>query len=105
MIPGIDLAGPVESSANPKFKPGDKILVNGYGLSEAHYGGYAELARVKSEWLVTLPKAFTPAQAMAIRTAGYTSMLCILALEDGGATPRKGPVLVPVAAGGRCSGA
>jgi len=100
MIPGIDLAGTVESSANPAFKPGDKVIVNGFGLSETHYGGYAEKARVKSEWLVPLPAEFTPAQAMAIGTAGYTAMLSILALEDAGVTPGKGPVLVTGAAGG-----
>ena len=90
MIPGIDLAGTVEESTNPNFKPGDKVLLNGFGLSEVHYGGYSELARVKGEWLVPLPKEFTPAQAMAIGTAGYTAMLCVLALEDAGVTPRKG---------------
>src|ERR1700754_587688 len=74
MIPGIDLAGTVEASDNPNFKPGDKVVLNGYGLSEVHYGGYAEFARVKGEWLVPLPEEFTPAQAMAIGTAGYTAM-------------------------------
>lgn len=100
MIPGIDLAGTVERSDNPRFKPGDTVLVNGFGLSESHYGGYAELARVKADWLVPLPKAFTPAEAMAIGTAGYTAMLSVLALEDMGVTPAKGPVLVTGAAGG-----
>ncbi len=100
MIPGIDLAGTVEESSSPNFKPGDKVLINGYGLSETHYGGYAQLARVKSEWLVPLPKAFTPAQAMAIGTAGYTAMLAVLALEDAGVTPAKGAVAVTGAAGG-----
>lgn len=100
MIPGIDLAGTVETSANPRFKPGDKVLLNGFGLSETHFGGYSELARVKGDWLVPLPKAFTPAEAMAIGTAGYTAMLCVLALEDAGVTPAKGPVVVTGAAGG-----
>ena len=100
MIPGIDLAGTVEESSNPNFKPGDKVLLNGYGLSETHYGGYAELARVKGDWLVPLPKAFTPAEAMAIGTAGYTAMLCVLALEDAHVTPDKGAVVVTGAAGG-----
>jgi acrylyl-CoA reductase (NADPH) len=100
MIPGIDLAGTVESSSNARFKPGDKVLINGFGLSESHYGGYAEVARVKSDWLVPLPKAFTAAEAMAIGTAGYTAMLCVLALEDAGVTPAKGPVVVTGAAGG-----
>ena len=100
MIPGIDLAGIVESSAHPEFKPGDKVLLNGFGLSETHYGGYAQVARVKGDWLVPLPPAFSEAQAMAIGTAGYTAMLCVLALEDAGVTPAKGPVLVTGAAGG-----
>jgi acrylyl-CoA reductase (NADPH) len=100
MIPGIDLAGTVETSAHPNFKPGDKVLLNGYGLSENHYGGYAEYARVKGDWLVPLQNAFTPAQAMAIGTAGYTAMLCVLALEDAHITPDKGSVLVTGANGG-----
>jgi acrylyl-CoA reductase (NADPH) len=100
MIPGIDLAGTVETSANPRFKPGDKVLLNGFGLSETHFGGYAEYARVKGDWLVPLPSAFTPAEAMAIGTAGYTAMLCVLALEDAGVTAAKGPVVVTGASGG-----
>ena len=100
MIPGIDLAGTIETSTNPAFKTGDKVLVNGFGLSETHYGGYAEFARVKGEWLVPLPSNLSPAQAMAIGTAGYTAMLCVLALEDAHVTPSKGPVLVTGAAGG-----
>jgi acrylyl-CoA reductase (NADPH) len=100
MIPGIDLAGTVEQSSHPEFKPGDKVLLNGFGLSETHYGGYAELARVKGDWLVPLPKEFTPAQAMAIGTAGYTAMLCVLALEDAHVTPAKGAVIVTGANGG-----
>ncbi len=100
MIPGIDLAGTVEESSHRDFKAGDKVLLNGFGLSEVHYGGYAELARVKGDWLVPLPKAFTPAQAMAIGTAGYTAMLSVLALEDAHVTPVKGAVIVTGAAGG-----
>mgnify|MGYP001046496157 FL=1 len=100
MIPGIDFAGTVETSSNPNFKPGDKVVLNGYGLGETHYGGYAEYARVKGEWLVPLPPAFSTAQAMAIGTAGYTAMLCVLALEDAGVTPDKGGVGVTGAAGG-----
>ncbi len=100
MIPGIDLAGTVESSSNAEFSPGDTVLINGFGLSETHYGGYAQRARVKSEWLVPLPPEFSPADAMAIGTAGYTAMLCVLALEDAGVTPAKGPVLVTGASGG-----
>lgn len=100
MIPGIDLAGIVEESSHPDFKAGDRVLLNGFGLSEVHYGGYAELARVKGDWLVPLPKEFTPAQAMAIGTAGYTAMLSVLALEDAHVTPAKGAVIVTGAAGG-----
>ena len=100
MIPGIDLAGTVEESRGAGFKAGDRVLINGFGLSETHYGGYAQLARVTSDWLVPLPATFTPAQAMAIGTAGYTAMLSVLALEDAGVTPQKGPVLVTGAAGG-----
>jgi acrylyl-CoA reductase (NADPH) len=100
MIPGIDLAGVVETSQSDRFRPGDRVLVNGCGLSESHFGGYAQLARVKSDWLVPLPRAFTPAEAMAIGTAGYTAMLSVLALEDAGITPQKGPVVVTGASGG-----
>jgi acrylyl-CoA reductase (NADPH) len=100
MIPGIDLAGTVEESSHTGFKPGDAVVLNGYGLSETHYGGYAELARVKGDWLVPLPKAFSAAQAMAIGTAGYTAMLAVLALEDAGVAPDKGAVVVTGAAGG-----
>ncbi|HXC56607.1 MAG TPA: MDR family oxidoreductase [Rhizomicrobium sp.] len=99
MIPGIDLAGTVEASTHADFKPGDKVVLNGFGLSETHYGGYAELARVKGDWLVPLPKEFSPAQAMAIGTAGYTAMLCVLALEDAGVKPGSA-VVVTGAAGG-----
>ncbi|MEI9989728.1 MAG: MDR family oxidoreductase [Rhizomicrobium sp.] len=100
MIPGVDLAGTVEESSHPDFKPGDKVVLNGFGLSETHYGGCSELARVKGDWLVPLPPAFTAAQAMAIGTAGYTAMLCVLALEDAHVTPAKGAVIVTGASGG-----
>src|SRR6185312_7761888 len=100
MIPGIDLAGVVEESSHPGFKPGDQVVLNGYGLSETHYGGYSELARVKGDWLVKLPQVFTAEQAMAIGTAGYTAMLAVLALEDAHVTPAKGAVVVTGAAGG-----
>jgi acrylyl-CoA reductase (NADPH) len=100
MIPGIDLAGAVEESSHPDWKRGDKVVLNGYGLSETHYGGYAELARVKGDWLVPLPGAFTAADAMAIGTAGYTAMLAVMALEDAGVTKDRGAVLVTGAAGG-----
>lgn len=100
MIPGIDLAGIIEESNSEAFRPGDRVLVNGWGLSETHYGGYAQMARIKSEWLVPLPGAFSAADAMAIGTAGYTAMLSVLALEDAGVSPDKGPVLVTGASGG-----
>ncbi len=100
LIPGIDFAGTVTASTNAKFKPGDDVILNGYGASERHHGGYAEKARVPGEWLVKRPAAFSRAETMAIGTAGYTAMLCVLALEDHGVTPAKGPVVVSGAAGG-----
>ena len=100
MIPGIDLAGTVTHSDNAKFKSGDRVLVNGWGLSETHYGGYAQQARVNSEWLVRVPGSISTAQAMAIGTAGYTAMLCILELEHHGLKPDSGPILVTGATGG-----
>lgn len=100
MIPGIDLAGTVEESSNPNYHVGDSVLLNGWGVGELHWGGLAQKARLKSEWLVPLPAAFSPKQAMAIGTAGYTAMLCILALERHGITPDKGNILVTGAAGG-----
>ena len=100
MIPGIDLAGVVESSSAGRFKPGDKVLLNGFGVGETHCGGLAQKAVLKSDWLIPLPEAFSPAQAMAIGTAGYTAMLCVLALEKHGVTPDKGEILVTGANGG-----
>src|SRR5579871_126743 len=100
MIPGADFAGIVESSNNKDFKPGDAVVLNGYGLGETHLGGYAEKARVKGEWLVPLPKGLTTKQAMEIGTAGYTSMLAVMALERYGIAPDRGPVVVTGAAGG-----
>jgi acrylyl-CoA reductase (NADPH) len=100
MIPGIDLAGVVESSGSSDYKPGDEVVVNGWGLGETHYGGYAEKARVDSGWLVPLPKQFKCADAMAIGTAGYTAMLCVLALEEHDVKPGNGPILVTGASGG-----
>lgn len=100
MIPGIDLAGVVESSSAGRFKPGDKVLLNGFGAGETHCGGLAQKAVLKSDWLIPLPEAFSPAQAMAIGTAGYTAMLCVLALEKHGVTPDKGEILVTGANGG-----
>jgi acrylyl-CoA reductase (NADPH) len=100
MIPGIDFAGTVVSSSNSEFNAGDRVILNGWGCGETHFGGYTQMARVKSEWLVQMPAAFTPAETMAIGTAGYTAMLCVLALERNGVTPDKGPVVVTGAAGG-----
>lgn len=100
MVPGIDLAGDVLRSGHPRVAAGDRVIVNGWGLGETHWGGYAERACVKAEWLTPLPEAFSPAQAMAIGTAGYTAMLSVLALEDCGLAPSSGPVLVTGAAGG-----
>lgn len=100
LIGGIDFCGVVTASANAKFKPGDEVILNGYGASERHHGGYAERARVPGDWLVKKPANFTAAETMAIGTAGYTAMLCVLALEDHAVTPDKGPVAVSGAAGG-----
>jgi acrylyl-CoA reductase (NADPH) len=100
MIPGIDLAGTVESSSHSQWKPGDRVIVNGWGLGESHLGGYAEKARVKGDWLVRLPARNSARGAMAIGTAGYTAMLAVMALERHGLTPRHGPVIVTGAAGG-----
>jgi acrylyl-CoA reductase (NADPH) len=100
MIPGIDFAGTVAQSGHAGFKPGDAVILNGWGVGETHLGGYAQLARVKGDWLVKKPAVFTPAQTMAIGTAGYTAMLCVLALEKHDVTPTSGPVLVTGAAGG-----
>lgn len=100
LVGGIDLAGVVETSDNPAFRPGDRVLVNGWGLSQTHNGGYATRARVPADWVVPVPDAFTTRQAMAIGTAGYTAMLCLLALEHGGLTPDRGDILVTGANGG-----
>jgi acrylyl-CoA reductase (NADPH) len=100
MIAGIDFAGTVESSANAAWKPGDKVILNGWGCGETHLGAYAEKARVKGDWLVPLPKTMTTREAMAIGTAGYTAMLAVMALERHGLVPASGPVAVTGAAGG-----
>jgi acrylyl-CoA reductase (NADPH) len=100
MIPGVDLAGTVETSAHPEFKPGDAVILNGWGLGETHFGAYAEKARVKGDWLIPLPSGMSAAQAMAVGTAGYTSMLCVMALERHGLSPDRGTVIVTGAAGG-----
>ena len=100
MIAGIDFAGAVEQSSNPHWKPGDKVICDGWGMGETHLGAYAETARVKGDWLVRLPDGMTAREAMAIGTAGYTAMLAVLALEKHGLTPKHGPVVVTGAAGG-----
>lgn len=100
MVPGIDLAGTVTSSQSSQFKEGDKVLLNGFGVGEVHWGGYAGLARLKSEWLIPLPDGLSAKQAMGVGTAGYTAMLCVMALEDYGITPDQGPVIVTGANGG-----
>jgi acrylyl-CoA reductase (NADPH) len=100
MIAGIDFAGTVESSSHPSWKPGDKVILNGWGLGETHLGAYAEKARVKGDWLVRLPPSMSARDAMAVGTAGYTAMLCVLALERSGITPARGGILVTGAAGG-----
>jgi acrylyl-CoA reductase (NADPH) len=100
MIGGIDLAGTVEKSSHADWKPGDKVVLNGWGLGETHLGAYAERARVKGEWLVRLPQTMTTRDAMAIGTAGYTAMLAVMALEKQGLTPAAGPLVVTGAAGG-----
>ncbi|HJM35190.1 MAG TPA: MDR family oxidoreductase [Acidimicrobiales bacterium] len=100
MIPGIDLAGTVTESSNPDVSVGDKVLVNGWGIGEETFGGFSQRARIQGEWTVPVPENFTTAQTMAIGTAGYTSMLSVLALEEHGVTPDSGPILVTGASGG-----
>mgnify|MGYP000038297685 CR=1 FL=1 len=100
MIPGIDFVGTVDSSESPEFRPGEKVILNGWGVGETHYGGFAGKARVKSDWLIQMPEGLTEVEAMSIGTAGYTAMLCVLALERQDVTPDKGPVVVTGAAGG-----
>lgn len=100
MIPGIDLVGTVEDASHPGYKPGDAVLLNGWGVGEGHWGGLAQKARLNGNWLVPLPARFTPQQAMSIGTAGYTAMLCVLALERHGVKPSDGEILVTGAAGG-----
>ena len=100
MVPGVDLVGTVEETSHPAYNVGDAVLLNGWGVGEGHWGGLAQKARLNGEWLVPLPPQFTGQQAMAIGTAGYTAMLCVLALEHHGVTPDKGEILVTGAAGG-----
>ncbi|MCC1481288.1 acryloyl-CoA reductase [Roseibaca sp. Y0-43] len=99
-VPGIDFAGTVEASDDPRYKPGDAVVLTGWRVGEAHWGGYAQKARVKADWLVPLPDGLSARQAMAVGTAGFTAMLAVMALEDHGLKPGHGPVLVTGAAGG-----
>jgi len=99
-VPGIDFAGTVEASDDDRYKPGDKVVLTGWRVGEVHWGGYAEKARVKADWLVPLPAGLDTRQAMAVGTAGFTAMLAVMALEDHGLTPGNGEVLVTGAAGG-----
>ena len=100
MVPGIDFAGVVEASTNDSWRPGDRVLLNGWGVGEGHWGGLAQKARVNAEWLQRIPERFTAQQAMAIGTAGYTASLCVNALVKHGLTPDRGEVLVTGASGG-----
>ena len=100
MVPGIDFAGVVAESNDPRFAPGQAVLLNGWGVGEAHWGGLARQARVKGDWLVAMPDGMDPKRAMSIGTAGYTAMLCVMALQEKGVTPAGGPVLVTGANGG-----
>ena len=100
MIAGVDFAGTVEASSHAKWKPGDQVILNGWGLGETHLGAYAEKARVKGDWLIRRPAGVTARDAMAIGTAGYTAMLAVLALQRAGIDPSRGPVIVTGAAGG-----
>lgn len=99
-VPGIDFAGTVETSSDDRYKPGDRVVLTGWRVGEVHWGGYAQKARVNADWLVPLPDGLTTRQAMAVGTAGFTSMLSVMALENHGLTPGDGPVLVTGAAGG-----
>jgi acrylyl-CoA reductase (NADPH) len=100
MIAGVDFSGTVETSNHPKWKPGDPVILNGWGLGETHLGAYAEKARVKGDWLIRRPAGISAREAMAIGTAGYTAMLAVMALERAGVAPARGPVIVTGAAGG-----
>jgi acrylyl-CoA reductase (NADPH) len=100
MIAGVDFAGTVEASSHPAWKPGEKVILNGWGCGETHLGAYAEKARVRGDWLVRLPASMNAREAMAIGTAGYTAMLAVMALEGHGLTPERGPIAVTGAAGG-----
>ena len=100
MVPGIDLAGTVEASSHADFKAGDRVLLNGYGVGETHWGGLAQKARLKGDWLIPLPSKFSTRQAMALGTAGYTAMLCVMRMEELGVKKEQGEILVTGASGG-----
>lgn len=100
LVPGVDFAGTVTKSTHASWKPGDRVILGGWGVGESHHGGFAEVARVNGDWLVALPNAFTTADAMAIGVAGFTAMLCVMALEEQGVKPEQGEIIVTGAAGG-----
>jgi acrylyl-CoA reductase (NADPH) len=100
LVPGIDLAGSVLESTSPDYAPGDRVILTGWGVGEKHWGGYSQRQRVQSKWLVPMPEGLDSRQAMAIGTAGFTAMLCVMALEEAGVTPDRGTVLVTGASGG-----
>ncbi len=100
LIPGVDFAGTVTASSHLKWKPGDRVILNGWGVGEHHHGGFAEMARVNGDWLVAVPQGWTTADAMAVGVAGFTAMLCVMALEEQGVKPGDGEILVTGAAGG-----
>ena len=100
LIPGVDFAGTVTQSAHKSWKAGDKVVLNGWGVGEQHHGGFSEMARVNGDWLVAVPKGWTCADAMAVGVAGFTAMLCVMALEEQGVKPGDGEILVTGAAGG-----
>lgn len=100
MVPGIDISGTVTGSRSDRFQPGDQVVLNGFGVGEQHWGGLCQKARLSADWLIKLPSSLSPKQAMAVGTAGYTAMLCVIALEKNGVTPDKGEVLVTGANGG-----
>jgi acrylyl-CoA reductase (NADPH) len=100
LIPGVDFAGTVRTSSDPRWKPGDAVVLGGWGVGEQHHGGFAEVARVSGDWLVPVPKGWSTSDAMAVGVAGFTSMLCVMALEEQGVKPDDGDILVTGAAGG-----
>lgn len=100
MVPGIDFSGTVSESSHPNWKAGDKVILTGWGVGEMYWGGLAQKAKIKGDWLIALPESLTPYQAMSIGTAGYTAMLCVMALQDHGVKPEDGEILVTGANGG-----